>query len=35
MGWVDLAQDRKRRRTLVSVLVILPILQNVGEFLTS
>jgi len=34
MEWIDLAQDRDRRRTFVNAVVNLQIPSNVGNFLT-
>jgi len=35
MGWIGLAQDRDRWRTLVSAVMNLRVLRNAGNFLTS
>jgi len=34
MDWIDLAQDRVRRRNLVNVVMNFLVPQNVGNFLT-
>jgi hypothetical protein len=35
MDWIDMAQDRDRRRALVCAVMNLRVLQNAGNFLTS
>jgi len=35
MGWIDLAQDTDRRRTLVNVVMNLRVPLKAGNFLTS
>jgi len=35
MGWIDLAEDRDRRRALVNAVMNLQVPYNVGNFLTS
>jgi hypothetical protein len=35
MDWIDMAHDRDRWQTLVSVVMNLWVPQNVGDFLTS
>jgi hypothetical protein len=34
MDWIEMAQDKERLRVLVNVVMILPIPESVGKFLT-